>query len=537
MKLPARYWPEILPPEKALVFGLIVVYLLFGLVDHDPWRIDDVVNLAIAHSMNSEQWLIPHLAGEPWLTSPPLYHWLAALLGNGLSAIVPWHAGARVSSAIALGGGVYALAIAARHLYGPDAARIAPLLAVSTLGLLVPAHEAQPSLTSFLAIAWQLAALAQWERRPVAASIALGLALGIGFLGSGLSSLLPMLGLLVAAALHPRWRRSNRAGWIIALLIATPLIAAWPLALANQDVSLLQRWWDNELLSLGGHTAMSTKRLELLAWAAWPVMPLGLWQLWLVRKRLTDARNFIAFAGLAITLIFFLRSSEPAHALLPMLAMLTLIAAPAAGQLRRGAANAFDWFGAMSLTLFMALIWLGGVAIFTGLPARVAKNFTKPAPGFVPEWSWVAFAAAVIATLIWIRLLVSAPRSPWRAASRWSFGVILSWVLLVALWLPWIDYGKTYRPVSADFRRELGNTPGCIERRGLDEAHRASLDYFDGIRTQPIGPKTEEQNRCIFRIVQATPKSERHLAGWTLVLDRARPADRKETLRLYRRNE
>lgn len=534
MKFPLRDWPASLPPERIVVGTIVAIYLLLGLIDHDPWRIDDAVTLAIAHGFSAQQWLVPQLAGEPWLTSPPLYHWLAALFGNSLDALMPWHAAARLASALILGGGLYALAVAVRHLHGEAAARLSPLLAVGTLGLLVPSHEAQPALTSFLAITMQLAALALWKKHLPLAGAILGLGLGIGFLGSGVSTLLPMLGIALAATIHPHWRHDSLRAWLVMAVIAVPLVAAWPLALAHQDAQLLQRWWGNELQSLGGRTALPGKRFEILALASWPVLPLGLWMLWLERHRLTRATNFIAFASLTITLMFYLRANEPTHAMMPLLAVLCLLATPAAGRLRRGAASAFDWFGAMTFTLFLALVWLGGVSIFTGMPARVAKNFTKPAPGFIPEWSWFAFILAVLTTLVWLRFLVAAPRSPWRAATRWALGVTSFWVLLATLWLPWVDYGKSYRSASADFRQALGKNPGCIERQGLDEAHRASLDYFEGIRTIPVAP---DSSSCNYRIVPQSPKAEKTMAGWTLVLERSRPGDRSETLRLYRRDE
>jgi 4-amino-4-deoxy-L-arabinose transferase-like glycosyltransferase len=509
-------------------------YLLLGLINHDLWRIDDAVTLSIAHGLDARHWIIPRLAGEPWLNSPPLYHWIAAALGNGLSPLLPWHDAARLASALVLGGGLFALSIAVKNFHGEDAGRLAPLLAIGTLGLLVPAHEAQPALTSFLAVSLALAALSQWNTRPPAASITLGLSVGVGFLGSGLSTLLPLLGIIFAALMHPHWRSHHRKEWMIAFVIAALLVAAWPLALHNENPQLFQRWLGNELQSLGGNASLSAKRIELLAWSAWPVLPLGLWMLWLERRRLTHPTNFLGFAGLAVTLILFLRTYEPVHGLMPMLAMLVLIATPAAGRLRRGAANAFDWFGGMALTLFIGLIWLGGIAILTGAPERVAKNFSKPAPGFIAEWSWWAVTIAVIATVVWLLGLFAIPRSPWRAARRWALGVTVIWTLLATLWLPWVDYGKSYRSVSAEIRKALGSTPGCIERRRLDEAHRASLDYFGGIRTVPIGASS---TRCNYRISQNNPASEKHLEGWTLLAESARPGDKSESFRVYRRND
>ena len=99
--------------------------------------------------------------------------------------------------------------------------------------------------------------------------------------------------------------------------------------------------------------------------------------------------------------------------------------------------------------------------------------------------------------------------------------------------MPWIDYGKSYRSVSADFHHELGPRPGCIARRGLGLAQRASLDYFNGIRTVS-GNKARD---CPNLIVQTTPGTEKDLPGWTLVRQTSRPGDKSERLRLYRRAE
>lgn len=520
---------------------MVVLYLLLGLLNHELWRSDDAITLAVAHEFDARHWLIPRLAGEPWLGSPPLYHWLAAILGHALSSVLAWHSAARLASAVILGGALVALAIAVRHFHGRDAGRLTPLLVIGTLGLLVPAHEAQPALTAFLAMAILLAALALWHSRPLLAPITLGLGIGLGFLGTGLSALLPLIGIALLAWIHPHWRRGHALGWVIALIIALALIVAWPLALFNHSPQMFGWWWDNELQSLGGSTVLTGKRLEMLSWAAWPVLPLGLWMLWLERCRLGNPANFLGFAGLAISLLLFLRTADPIQGLMPLLAVLVLVATPAAGRLRRGAANAFDWFGGMTLTLCMGLVWLGGIAILTGSPARVAKNFSKPAPDFVAEWSWWALTAAVAASAAWLWVLFASPRSPWRAARRWAIGLCTLWLLLATLWLPWIDYGKNYRNVVIDLRDALGPNPGCIERRRLDAAHRAVLDYYGGIRTVPIpsaiAKNTSGMPRCRYRITQAHPAADKNLAGWTLMLQRSRPGDKTESLRLYRREE
>jgi hypothetical protein len=82
-------------------------------------------------------------------------------------------------------------------------------------------------------------------------------------------------------------------------------------------------------------------------------------------------------------------------------------------------------------------------------------------------------------------------------------------------------------------RQALGAHPGCIARRDLGLAQRASLDYFNGIRTVG-GSKARE---CRHLIVQTSTGSERDLPGWPLVRETSRPGDKSERLRLYRRNQ
>ncbi len=91
----------------------------------------------------------------------------------------------------------------------------------------------------------------------------------------------------------------------------------------------------------------------------------------------------------------------------------------------------------------------------------------------------------------------------------------------------------TDRGASADLRRALGTSPGGIARRGLGLAQRASLDYFNGIRTVGGGRAAN----CRHMIVQASPRADKDIPGWTLVADTSRPGDKGERLRLYRRAE
>jgi hypothetical protein len=94
--------------------------------------------------------------------------------------------------------------------------------------------------------------------------------------------------------------------------------------------------------------------------------------------------------------------------------------------------------------------------------------------------------------------------------------------------MPWIDYGKTYRPVVAALRQALPADHGCIGRHDLGAPQRAALDYFAGLRTQAAGQP------CRWLVAQGGAR-EKPPAGWQKVWEGHRPGDRNEWLRLYRR--
>ncbi len=530
------------PPlgPKSVVL-LCLIYAVVGVIGHDPWKTVDAVNLAIAHAIASgpadaltaAALLVPKLAGEPWLHNPPLYHWVSAVLGNLLDGMLPWHDAARLASSLFLLLGLLLISLAARGFHGREASYIAPLLAIGSLGLLVPGHDAQPAIAAFAATGGVLAALAWWPLYPRRCALSLALAVGLGFLAAGLESLVLNVTLTCAALLFPTWRRVAKESWLIALGISGALVLSWPLALNELSPGLFDQWLSLELERLFSRPSVDVRRIELLLWGTWPVLPLSAWTLWLNRRQFFLGRHLLPlFAGLSSLILYFL--ADEANDGLPVaIAALAVLGSAEAGRLRRGAANAFDWFGCITLSIFMAAVWLAGISILTGYPARIAKNFTKFTPDFHPDAAWLPLLAALTATVCWLYMLIRAPRSPWRATSRWAVGIVCLTTLIACLMTPWVDHGKSYRSVAMGLRQHLGPNPGCIERSGVGSGQRASLDYFASLRTR-LADSTES---CRFLLVQTGTGAAPQIPGWRFSKDFYRPGDRKERLRLYQRDK
>jgi 4-amino-4-deoxy-L-arabinose transferase-like glycosyltransferase len=511
-------------PLPWLVLLVCAVYLLAGITGHDPWKSEDAVGLAVAHGFYaSDDWLLPTLAGEPWTEADPLWHWVAAATARLTGFLLPFHDGARLASALFGSLFLFFVAGAARSLYGKEAGWGAPLLAIGTLGLLVPIHEAQPAAAILATTAGAYWGVTLLAGRPLVGTLVMGASLGTGFLAGGLGGVLPPLTLLAIPLMQRRFTVA-----LIAICLGSAIAATWPLLLAEHQPAYFEAWWVAEKSGMemrGGFTAGHAK---FLGWFAWPVLYVAPWAIWRGRHRLTSPDIAIPLFGTVIAFAWFISHEAKTENALPLIPPLVLLAASGSTRLRRGAANAWDWFGMMTLTITSALVWLGWSAMHAGWPPKLASNIVKLEPGFVAQFSPLATLVALAATAGWIVALLRLPRSPWQVVGRWATGITVAWVLLVALWMPWIDYGKTYRPVVTSLRHALPADTGCIGRLSLGAPQRAALDYFGGIRTR-WGSKT-----CNWLVIQGGP-TEIAPDGWTKVWEGHRPGDRSERLRLYRR--
>ena len=537
-----RRLPFDFPPRGAALAALCALYLLPGLIGHDPWKSDDAVHFGLVYGLaGGGDWLLPKLAGEAWFDNPPLYYWVSAALARVFGLVLPLHDAARLASGL-FGALMLAFLVgAARHLDERAPARVTALVAIGCLGLLVHVHDMQPALAHLAAAAALYYGLALLPHSALRGGAVCGAALGFGFLAVGLPALLTLGPLLILLPLVSRHLRSAQAarGVLAALTIATPLVFAWPLALWLREPNLAGLWWMREMDDLqatANWPAALWAYLQLLGWFAWPALPLSLWTLWRERHRLNEPRILIPLASFLVLLVVQTVFYEPRSLnALPLLPPLVLLAVPAAATLRRGAANAFDWFGMMTFSLVAGLIWLGWIAMVAGVPAQIAHNFVKLEPGFVAQFSASAFIAALMLSLAWLWLILRSPRSPVRGTVHWAAGMALTWGLLMALWLPWIDYGKSYRAVAASLKAAVPADAGCIAGHDLGEAQRASFHYFAGITT--IRDGTEAAAPCRLFLAQGTTRIEDLPpgAGWRKIWEDRRQGDRAERFRLYHR--
>ncbi|MCL1860496.1 MAG: hypothetical protein FWG52_03035 [Proteobacteria bacterium] len=524
---------------------LITFYLLTGLIGHDLWRGDDARYFGPVYSMlQGEGLLFPQLGGEPFLEYPPLYYWCSALLAFMTSGVFAPHNGARLASAVFTALAVYWVARSAKRLYGYPARTPAALLTLGCLGLVLHSHETQPLLALMAMIALVLNGISRVPEHPLTGSLQAGLGCALATLAGGIPGMLLTVPIFAVAIIASPECHNPRAssGLLAGLTLAVCVGGAWPLLLHLQQPELFAAWRQNQWRQITGqgfNTDDFIRLIKLLGWSLWPLWPLALWSLWHERRRLFQLRWLLPLLATVFSLILLLLSSNRSQpAVLPLLPAMALLAAGGISTLRRGAANAFDWFSAMTFGVFAILVWIAWTAQVFAWPPGLARHIAGVAPEFTLAGALPKTLLGIGICILWFFLAWGLPRRPARGATNWAMGMTMLWCLAVTLLMPWFNHGRSYRPMAEALGKALAPYGGeCVTSNKLPDPIRSMFDYYVKLRPQPVhdGP-----THCRLLLIYTDHRTEKpgEIEGWEPAWTFQRGGRRQfEALTLYTRSD
>lgn len=543
-------------PRLALLL-FCAAYVLPGFLGREPWKNQDIMALGymLELAQGATDWLSPELLGQPPEFDALLPYWLGAWAMQLAPAWVPADFAARVPFivllALTLAGTWYAVYYLARtpraqpvpfafggEAHPTDYARAIAdgglLALVACLGLAQLSHETTPALAQlgFTALAFYgLAALPYRVLAPTACMAA-------GFVGLALSGA-PAMGALFAlggAVLHladrpadasTDTRGARGAAIIVALALAAGVVA---------EVLNVWEWRVGAEAIDSGSEVRSL--LRLLVWFTWPAWPLALWTLWRWRRQLGHRHVALPLWFAAVGVVTAVFSANSDRALLLALPALATLAAFALPTFRRSAAALIDWFTLLFFSTCALVIWVIWIAMQTGVPAKPAANVAKLAPGFVPEFAVLPFLVALAATVAWIALVRwrtrRNPHAIWKSLVLPAGGAALGWLLVMTLWLPVLDYGRSYAPVVQALKARV-DAPGCVEVFGLTRAQLAALRFHGGFDLRTAGA----HGTCPWLVAAEDLQTSLSVAfgqrQWQLVAKIPRPTDRRDNVLLYKK--
>lgn len=557
---------------RLFLLALGVVYIFAGLFFRDPWKTDDVAGLAVmltALHGPEKAWLLPQIGSMAYAQDGPLLAWVggfsiwlfsplfelftspldAAIIASRLPNILwfglitwsVWYGtyllGRRPEPqplALPFGGEPTV------RDYGRMIADAALLLILATAGIMWRLHETSevPALIAFQALAFY--AVARMLDRPFSGAITLGIALAAAFLARGWIGSLPIM-LAAAFAFVPSSALWQSKRWlIVSAVLAAFLILLWWIPAHRISPYWTHHWWLWNAESFGWpHGAELLGTLRDLPWFLWPTWPFALLALWRWREWLYAPHIWLPmmFALWPLVIMVFLQDAfEPEYAL--MAVPVAILAAFSLPTLRRGVVNSLDWFAVMCFSLTCATVWLGWIALQVGWPRQIAHNIARQTVGYEAYVSWPPVLIALLGTAAWVGMVYwrthFKPSALWRGTVLSASGIILTWLLLVTLWMPALDYARTYRQVSAELALALEKhrRPGeCVRGSTLGTGQRASFYVFDRL---DFGFDRD----CTLVLQQTTPEHvARGTAGFydaQVLWEGKREADRREMFRLLR---
>jgi 4-amino-4-deoxy-L-arabinose transferase-like glycosyltransferase len=281
---------------------LLLLYIPFGLFGREPWKADEAYSFGIVYSMLvDQQWLVPTLAGEPFIEKPPVMYLLAAAFAKLTHHWLPLHEGARLAVVAMLFGTAYCIARAARSIGGQRAVPMALVALVSCVGLTVHARMMITDLAVLAGYAMAYLGLTYAIQQRPRAALWLGVGTGLGFLAKGFfaPALIGMTALFLPASVHAVRQNFASYCWVLvrSLIWMSPFFLLWPSLLFMYAPELFHQWfWDN---NIGRFTGSSVDRLgasgdlafvaRTLAWYCFPVIPLAL--IYEIRHRAHQRRH------------------------------------------------------------------------------------------------------------------------------------------------------------------------------------------------------------------------------------------------------
>ena len=562
--------------SRRILWLFCLAYILPGFVGREPWKNADVsafgYMLEIFNGQSS--WLAPQSLGQAAEGSALLPYWLGAwalqlapgwlepaftvrlpfMLLLVLTFFATWH-------------GVYYLARSPRALpvvfafggeakpkdYARTIADGGLLALIACLGLAQFSHETTPALPQvcFTAVTFYAVSAMPYHRAAAAGAFLVGL-LGLTLSGAPSVAIALGLGSALIFATDAQFEDNKRDAieridrwhyglWMVFCIVCVAVLAT-TLNLWRFTATLPNATWQE---------AQTASRL--LLWFAWPAWPLAIWTLWRWRRQYSSLHVALPllFAGVAVVSMLFTGTSDRVLLLgLPAMATLAAFALPT---LERRLSALIDWFTLFFFSVVGLLIWGVWISMQTGTSSQSINFVNKLVPGYIPSFSWLPFLIAILGTLAWLYLVlwrVGRHRTAmWKSMVLPAGGTALCWLLLMTLWLPILDFARSYAPLVQRVSETIGKQV-CVQIYGLNPGQAAAFVYHGGMKLQLLKPEikseimTEKPNSstedesCLWLIVDEDAEkglSSLNMSAWRFVTKVRRPSDDNEDVLLYRR--
>ena len=526
--VPARVFPA---SHFLLLAILFLAWQLPGTLGRDPWKSDEAYTVGLVHHMiETGDWVVPQLGGEPFMQKPPVFFVTAAAIAKALAPVLPEHVGMRGATLLFNLLTMIFLGLASRELNGRGRGWPAAVMFLACIGPLHMAHFVLTDLAMLAGIAASLWGMSLGLRRAWLGGFVCGAGAALAFMAKGLLGAgLP--GATVLTLLMSKEWRGHR--WLKftagCITVGLPLSLVWPGILFFRSPELFNEWFvDNNFgrfnvasanlmtgwveaaarhfgligadVHLAYHDVNGPKAAPgymfvLLPWYAFPASVFAAWSLWRAREKLReDASLQVPLTFFAICLVVFTLSRDGREIYaLPVVAPLLLLGARCLDDLSASAVRRIDRATFISFSALAFVMWLAWLAVISGRPSWVLDRIHRQVSleSFESRFEWWPFIGGVALTLGWGGLLLAHRPEGRRIPAHLAAGVALVYGLAMTIFLPLAEAHMSYEPQFGPLREVLPPSDVVVSSRGLGEPQRAMLHYYAGLKTKRVSARRE----------------------------------------------
>ncbi|AFN35610.1 hypothetical protein [Taylorella equigenitalis] len=539
-KTPARLAsPAASKLPRRILFWVMFAFIFAGLFGRDPWKTEDAAGFASMLTLvnqfdfNFSNWITTHISDINFYGEGPLNSIIGAisisifspLLELTLSPLDAQINAARIPNVayyfLFLWGIWYGTYLLGRRKeaqplplsfggepkpkdYGRMLADVAFFFGIATVGIIIRMHE-----TSYYPLLMALHSIAFYGFVRIIDNKIQGLiALSLSFIGSlaaiGLIGALPLIVVGLLLLTLPAYDTKTKITLSFVFLITLACFAGWAFYVSSQDPIWFEGWLKHNFKILSG-SELNTILIKIrdLSWYLWPSWPFALIAIYKWRRWILEFHILIPFLFYLVNLliIFFV---SPAYDLYygPILFGNAVLAAMSIPTLKRNAINILDWFSIMTVSIALISVWFGWMAMQTGWPHKIHFNIMRLVNGYEVTIDWLSVFAGIVVSALWIMLvnwrIRKQPRGLWRGLIVTAAGLTCVWFLLSLLWLPLINYGRSYRSTGEELNRAVkGLVPpnSCVNPIDLGLGQLAVFNIFSNLKFS--------NNECDFAMIQA----------------------------------
>ena len=462
---------------------LTVIWIFTGLTGHGLWQSVEADSISqILDIIQKNEFIAPLAASSNYLNNPPLYSFVAASFAKIFGFILPLHDGARLSNALWVSITLISTGLATRELWGIGHGRQAGLLFIASIGLIMNVHSLIPDIATLSGLSLSFYSFTLYYRRPFRSSILMGSGLAISFLSGGFIPLISIVATSTILYIFKFWRNNRYLTFIgLSFGIGIAIIAPWLFAMNYLYPQLFSNWLNREIF-ISSPSFLYT--LSGLSWFTWPSLPLVILTLFRGYKNIIKQKKLL-LPLLFILVYFFVisyASKQNQMSLMPFLIPFCIISVGSIDTLKRGTASALNLFGILLFGFIGILIWLGWLAMQTGVPNRIFERMFFLSSNYNASLEIIPLIICLIFTSYWGLSIFKYRITNRTAITNWAIGITMIWLCLVMLWGPFIDNRKSHKLIFNEVKQHLVQSTSCVYLHNLSAKQINLLHYYTGVK-------------------------------------------------------